>query len=188
MCSYFEGLKLSKNLFTVFFSQAGISVPHPGMEPATSCSRNVESYPVGPRVVLMQIMLTGALSPLASFIHPSSSSCLPLGLFNIPRFSFGFLPTCVPWEGILGLSHFRKTFLTDNQGEINIVTLRDDCNRLWQSYYFITKGSHRTLIPNCLINVDKRGLCASQGETCRVWWPFWVSQCERKLVTPSISY
>ena len=53
------------------------------------------------------------------------------------------------------ISHSGKTFLTANQGEINRVTLRDDCNRLWQSYYFISKGSHRTLIPNFLMHVDK---------------------------------
>ena len=154
MSSYFQCLKLPKNLFIAFFSQPGISVPHPGMEPALPAVGVWSLTHWTTRVVLIQIILTGVWSLLKPFIHPSSPS-VSQASSTFPDFSFGFLPTCVPWEGILGLSHSGKTFLTANQGEINRVTLRDDCNRLWQSYYFITKGSHGTLIPNFLIYVDK---------------------------------
>ena len=107
------------------------------------------------RVVLIQIILTGAWSPLKPFIHPSSPFCLSLGLFNISRFFFWILTNMCPLGRYPRSLPFWKDLSYCQQGEINIVTLRDDCNRLWQSYYFITKGSNRTLIPNFLINVDK---------------------------------
>ena len=56
-----------------------------------------------------------SLHPLSSHHQPSISTFVPPAF---PGFPFGLLPTCVPWESILGPSQFSKIFLTANQTEI----------------------------------------------------------------------